>query len=76
MYIWMEEQRRLENAFISAKMRSAGLWIFAPMHDVGALGRLGRVLGVIVWLPVFVFVRVVTLTLPYLRMVHKRCTDQ
>jgi hypothetical protein len=73
-YIWMEEQRRLEKAFFffQAKMRSAGLWIFAPMHDVGVPVRLGRVLGAIVWLPMFVFARVVTLTLPLLRMAHKR----
>jgi hypothetical protein len=71
-YVWLEEQRRLEKAFFFAKMRSAGLWIFAPMHNVGVLVRLVRVLGVIVWLPMFVSARIVTLPLPILRRAHKR----
>jgi hypothetical protein len=71
IYFWMEEQRRLEKAFFSAKMRSASLWIFAPMHDVGVLVRLGRVLGVIAWSPMFVFARLMTLPLPILRRMNK-----
>jgi len=72
VYFWMEEQRRLEKALFSAKMRSARLWIFAPLHDVGVLVRLGRVLGVIAWSPMFVFARLMTLPLPILRRANKR----
>lgn len=69
---WLEEQRRLEKAAFFAKIRSAGLWIFAPRHDIGILVCVGRVLGIIVWLPMFALARLVTLTLPILRMAVKR----
>ena len=42
---WLGEQRRLERALFNAKMRSAGLRLFAPLQDVGILIRVGRLIG-------------------------------
>lgn len=68
---WLEEQRRLERAVLYAKMRSAGLYLFAPWQDVGVLVRVGRLLGAIAWLPLLAFGRVITLTTPIVRMMAK-----
>lgn len=72
MLVWAEEQRRLEKAIFFTKMRAAGLWIFAPLQDVGILVRLGRVCSIIGWLPMFVLGRIMTLPLPLVRMMAKR----
>ena len=68
---WLEEQRRLERAVLYAKMRSAGLYLFAPWQDVGILIRVGRLLGAFAWLPLLALARVITLTTPIVRMMDK-----
>lgn len=69
---WWEEERELQKTLFLARVRSANLWICAPMNDVGLLRRLGRLISFIVSLPLFVGGRLLTAQLPFLRWAHRR----
>lgn len=73
---WAEEQRRLEMAVFYAKVRSAGLWIFATLGDVGVFTRLGKLLSFIAWTPMFLLARIITAPLPIMRYLVKREESQ
>jgi len=72
----IEEHLQQGKAFHEAKSRSLSLWLRAPLGDVGLFRRFEKVLGYMIYLPMFVLGKMCTDALRYDRAKYKRDVEK